>query len=232
MHQPPVFIGDFQISEPMTTLTDLLVAAVCFYGYYQLNQRKIGGRIGWYVKYYLLMMCLSTFFGGLLGHGFQHLVGFNWKIPGWLFGMYSLLFLERASIIQASTLLEPKTTTFLKFFNIIEIIAFTIIVLWTLDFIYVGIHSAVAVLLVVLPLQIFIYRKTKSAASYQMLLGVGWAFVAYLIFISKFSLHTFFNHLDIAHIFMALAAWKFYQGGLRLDDNLEKHHEPSLIEAA
>lgn len=217
MQQPSIFIGDFQISEPMTTATDLLVAAVCFYGYYQLNQRNIGGRVGWYMKYYLLMMGLSTFFGGLLGHGFQHLVGFNWKIPGWLFGMYALLFLERASITQASALLSVKMSNFLKIFNIVEIIAFTIIVLYTMDFIYVGVHSAVAILVVVLPLQIFIYKKTKSAVSYQMLLGVGWAFIAYIIFITEISLHAFFNHLDIAHVFMALAAWKFYQGGLKLD---------------
>jgi hypothetical protein len=216
MQQPPIFINGFQISEPMTTATDLLVAGVCFYGYYQLNQRKNDGELNWHLKYYLLMMALSTFFGGLLGHGFQHIAGFIWKVPGWLFGMYSLLFLERASIIQASKLLKPKTSSILKTFNIIEIVIFTIIVLYTLDFIYVGIHSAVAILLVVLPLQIYIYKKTKSPVSFQFLVGVGWACVAYAIFISEVSLHIYFNHLDIAHIFMVLASWKFYQGGLKI----------------
>jgi hypothetical protein len=166
------------------------------------------------------MMSLSTFFGGLLGHGFQHTVSFIWKLPSWLFGMYSLLFLERASILQASTLLKPRTSSIFKILNIIEVIIFTIIVLYTLDFIYVGVHSAVAVLIVVLPLQIFLYQKTKSQSSYQILIGVAWAVVAYIIFITEVSLHTYFKHLDIAHIFMALAAWKFYQGGLKLDTNL------------
>lgn len=216
MQQPPIFINGFQISEPMTTVTDLLVAGVCFYGYYQLNQRKADDKINWYLKYYFLMMALSTFLGGLLGHGFQHIIGFIWKVPSWLFGMYSLLFLERASILQASKLLKPKTSSILKNFNIIKIVIFTIIVLYTLDFIYVGIHSAVAILLVVLPLQVYNYTKTKSPVSYQFLLGVGWACIAYVVFISEISLHTYFNHLDIAHIFMVLASWKFYQGGLKI----------------
>ena len=229
MQQPPVFIAGFQVSEPMTTATDLLVAGVCFYGFYQLHRRQIGGKIGWYIRYYLLMMSLSTLFGGLLGHGFQHTVGFLWKLPGWLFGMYSLLLLERASIYQASTFLHPKTSAILKNLNILEILIFTVIVLYTLDFIYVGLHSAIAILLVVLPLHLYMYVQTNSQSSLQFLYGVGWATVAFIVFMAKWSLHTYFNHADIAHIFMALAAWKFYQGGLKLDVNLQGQNEKPVV---
>ena len=216
MNQPPIHLWGIQISEPTTTITDLMVAGVCFYGYYQLNKVKGPSKALWFVKYYLLMLCISTTLGGILGHAFQHAVAFEWKLPGWLFGMYALLFMERASIEQARSLLTPQQGRLLTIFNFVEIFVFTVIVFWTLNFIFVGIHSVFALLLVVFPLQIFIYRKTQNAASMDFIKGVGWSFVAYIVFLSKAAPHPFFNALDMAHIFMAIAAWQFYQGGRKL----------------
>ncbi|MBE0654263.1 MAG: hypothetical protein IH594_10730, partial [Bacteroidales bacterium] len=120
-------IFGIRILEPVTTLTDLLVAAVCFYAFFKLmriNRPELHFK---FMSWFFLSMGIATTFGGLIGHGFLYMFSFAWKLPGWLTSMLSISLLERASIQYAKPLIKPKFRTFLDWANIIELITFMIL---------------------------------------------------------------------------------------------------------
>ena len=52
--QPSVEIMNLRIDEPVTTVTDLILATICFIAYYRIRQQEVMGRVKWYFKYYFL----------------------------------------------------------------------------------------------------------------------------------------------------------------------------------
>jgi hypothetical protein len=70
---------------------------------------------------------------------------------------------------------------------------------------------------VVLSLEGFLFLKTKNTAGKYMLAGVGFAALAAIFFMTKISLHQWFNYLCISHVFMAVAATLFYIGTKKID---------------
>jgi hypothetical protein len=61
-----------------------------------------------------------------------------------------------------------------------------------------------------------VYFKTRDKGSKTILFAVSIACVAALTFTNKIALHTWFNHIDISHVLMALAAFTFFKGALEL----------------
>ena len=206
----------FTIMEPVTVVTDFLVSCVCFYAYRKLAVANDGFSSSRLLKYYFLLLAMGTFYGGLIGHGLQHLVTFTWKLPGWLISMASVALIERAAILHARPLLKPAVGNFFSILNIIEFISLVVIVLLTLDFFYVEAHAAYGLLVIVFSFELFIFIKTKSKGSLMMLAAVGVSTMAATVHLSKFILHDWFNHLDLGHVLMAIAAYLFYLGAARI----------------
>ncbi|RMG81847.1 MAG: hypothetical protein D6714_12275 [Bacteroidetes bacterium] len=226
MEQPSIFFWGFEIAEPVTAATDLLVSAVCFYAWRQLARRPLPNRAYRYYTWYFLTMGIATFLGGILGHALIHAIPFHWKLPGWLISMISVTLAERASIAQAAPLLKPRFVSTLKIANWTELGLFLGIVFYTLDFNFVGVHSAFSLLFVLFPIHFFIYRKSHNPGSLLFLRAVALATVAYVIYISKTGFGPWFNHLDISHVIMAYCAWLFYRGVLKM--GLDNHPGPGF----
>ncbi len=217
MEQPPIYLLGIKIQEPVTTFTDLIVSAVCFYAFYRMQKHNQKEKVFIYLKYYFLTMGIATTFGGLAGHGFLYLLSFPWKLPGWITSMFSIMLLERASIEHLRPLISKRVANTFRVVNTIELLTFMTIALITLDFKYVEIHSGYGLMVVVLPLQLYIFLKTKNNGSNFFLLGVFFAAVSAMIYMNELGLHAYFNHYDISHIFMAIAAYYFYLGALKLE---------------
>ncbi len=204
-----------RVDEPVTTITDLMVSAVCFYAFYRIHREKPPQRLFTFMKYYFLSMGVATTVGGLIGHGFLYLFSFAWKLPGWLTSMFSIALLERASIEYAKPFISNKTIfSFFAWLNIIELFTFVIITFTTLNFFFVEVHSAYGLLIVVTGFQSFIYYKSKSQASKQALFGVALAALSALVFMNEWGIHKWFNHFDISHVLMTIAAWFFYRSAM------------------
>jgi len=58
--QPSIEILNLRIDEPITTVTDLLFAAICFYAFFQIRRMESGSRVKWYFKYYFLTLGLGA----------------------------------------------------------------------------------------------------------------------------------------------------------------------------
>lgn len=212
--QPSIFPLGIRIDEPVTMVTDLLVSAVCFYAFFRLYKLSSPLKIRKFLMFYFLGMGIATFFGGVMGHGFLYAFSFAWKLPGWITSMLAVMILERAAIEHASHVASKGAVKFFRWINIIELLTFMTLTFVTLNFKFVEIHSAYGVMFVVGSFSAYTYWKTRSKASKIFLYGVGFAIVSSIIYLSKWSLHTWFNYLDASHIFMTVAAFILYRGAV------------------
>ncbi len=213
--QPDIAIFGLRVQEPVTAFTDLVVAGVCYYAFYKLNKLKSKERYIVYFKYFFLTMAVSTTLGALVGHAFLYAFGFIWKTPGWVAGMCSVAFMERAAIMQARSIMKPGISNLFAYLNIVELIAFIFIAFYTLNFFYVEVHAAYG-LLVVFLFEWFINNKRKDVGSKLFLIGIAVSAFAAVVHISRFSIHDWFNYNDISHVFMATGAFIFYLGARKM----------------
>lgn len=212
--QPSVELYGIRVDEPVTTLTDLVVTAVCIYAFYRLNTIPKQNNVHTYLKYYFISMAIATAVGGLIGHGFFYLFTFAWKLPGWLTSMLSIALVERAAILYARNLVKPVVGNFFAWLNVIELITFVVITFITLDFFFVEAHAAYGLLIVVSSFSLITYIKTKSKGSLNFLIAVAFSAVGALFFMNKWGVSPWFNHFDISHLFLACSAWFFYRGSM------------------
>ena len=210
--QPAIEILGIQINEPVTTLTDLIVSAVCFYAFFKLRKIARKEKLHQYLKYYFLTMGMATAVGGIIGHGFFYLFSFYWKLPGWWLSMVAINLIERSVIYYARRFISEKAGRFFAWLNIIELLIFMTLTFSTLNFLFVEIHTTYGFLLFVASFSGYIYKKTKSKGSKFFLIAVLFAAISALFFMNEWSFHTWFNYLDISHCIMSISAFFFYKG--------------------
>jgi hypothetical protein len=203
--------------SPVTVFTDLIVSTVCFCAFFRLNGIKKAEKVIFLFKYYFLIMGFSTALGGILGHGFIHVIPFEWKLPGWVSSMVAIMFIERAVIEHTRLVLKPQIIKVLNILNIIEFITFVSLTFYFLDFFFVEFHSGYGLMFVVLSLQTMLYIKTKNEASRTLLLAVGLAAIAALFFMTKPEIYKWFRYIDVSHIFMSVSAYYFMKGALKIN---------------
>ena len=233
-----IYLFGIQIQEPIVTVTDLLVSAVCFYAFYKIHKTGKKEKTFIYFKFYFLIMGIATIFGGLLGHAFFYAIksglsettpiqlfghtfnyklGYIWKLPGWITSMFSIMFVERASIEHTKITIKPKIIKILRVVNIVELLVFLTLTIITLNFTFVEFHSGYGLMFVVLSLQSYLFYKTRNKASRTILIGIAFAAVAALIFMNEIDFHQWFNHMAASHTLMAVAAVFFYKGVMKID---------------
>lgn len=212
--QPSIYLWGIQIAEPITTLTDLVVTAVCLYSFMQLNNIPKQNNIHTYLKFYFLSMAIATAVGGLIGHGFFYLFTFAWKLPGWLTSMISIALIERAAILYSRRLIRPQLAHFFAWFNIFELVAFVILTFITLNFFFVEAHATYGLLIVVNSFSLYTYLKTKSKGSRYWMQAVAFSATGAIFFMNKWGVGPWFNHFDISHLWLAGSAWFFYKGSM------------------
>jgi len=240
--QPSIFPFGLRIDEPVTTATDLLVSAVCFFAFYKLSSLKVRNRVQFYLRFYFLSMGIATLIGGVIGHGFLYLfeaqwqapewlvvflskivgqelmndVANPWKLPGWLTSMFSVALVERASIQYARPLINKRVGTFFAWLNIIELLTFVTITFATLNFFFVEVHTAYGFLIIVLSFNLVVYLKTKRQGSKLFLIAVAFSAIGALFFMNQWGISPWFNHFDISHVLMTFSAFYFYKGAMKL----------------
>ncbi len=226
--QPSIEVFNVVIREPVTSLTDVLVAVICLMAYFSLKRMSLRNEVHRLFMYYFLTMSAATFLGGVIGHAFLEYLPFLAKIPGWITSMLSVALLERTVIQYTRSIVSPKLGNFLAWVNIIELLTFMILALVTLNFQFVLAHAAYGMGVVVLGFSIFIYRTEKSLGSKLMLWAVGFCIVGATFFVFKIGIDKWFNHVDISHVFMMIASVFYYKGGKNLSLDYERKEKSAL----
>jgi hypothetical protein len=220
--QPSISFLGLRIDEPVNMLTDLIVTTICFLALFQLSKRKIPGKTQLYFRRYFLLLGLATLLGGIIGHGFLYAFSFAWKLPGWIVSMLSVAFIERSSIEYARPYINERIGKAFLILNIIELLTVMTITISTLNFEWVELHSGYGLLAIVLPFHSYVYFKTGDKGSKVILSAVLIACMAALVFRNQFSLHKWFNYIDLSHLLMAIAVFIFYRGARQLKPQHKK----------
>lgn len=214
--QPSIELFGLVLHEPVTALTDVLVAIICLVAYLKLNALPQRGEVQQLFKYYFLSMSLATFLGGIFGHALMHYMPFYMKLPGWITSMLSIALIERAVIQYSRKWFDRKIGAFFSKLNIIELLVFLILSLVTLNFQFVLIHAAYGMAIVVTGFTGLVYFKEKNMGSKQILLAVLVSTIGAFFFVFKIGLDKWFNHADISHVFMMIASVLYYKGARNL----------------
>ncbi|WP_339793394.1 hypothetical protein [uncultured Imperialibacter sp.] len=212
-----IHLFGLRIDEPIVTITDLLVSALCIFYFYKLQKSGKTGKVFIWFKYYFLLMGIATALGGLLGHAFLYAFSFGWKLPGWIISMFAIMLIERGAIEHSGVLFKESAVKVLKVINILELLTFLSLTIFTLNFFFVEFHSGYGLMFVVLSFEGYLYLKTRNTASKNMLIGIAFAAAAALVFMNKLSPHQWFNHLALSHVLMAAATFFIYKGVQKIE---------------
>ncbi len=211
-----VEIWGIRIDEPIVTLTDLIVSALCFIFFYKLRKNAQQSLTIKYFRYYFLIMGIATVFGGIIGHAFYYELSKSWKLIAWVISMVAIMLIERAAIEHTQIVLKEKYIKVLRVVNLVEFAIFLVLTLYTLDFFYVQLHSGYGLMFVVFTIEFLLFVKTRNEASKYIMAGIGFAALSALTFATEFTIHEWFNHLSLSHIWMAIASVFIYMGVVKI----------------
>lgn len=209
-------IGDFYILEPATIITNLAIAAVCFYAWSRLHGFTLS-RSQKLANVFFLMMGMATIIGGVIGHGLLHLTGPVGKIPGWFTSMVAVAFFERGVIRQARNYMRPAVGNFFSILNWVEIAALATAALVTLNFRFVELHAAYGLLVVVFGFTLYTYKKAHTPYARHIFIATALGALAALMHGLKVGFAYWFNYNDVSHLFMMAAVWFYYLGVKGMD---------------
>ena len=212
--QPSIEILNLRIDEPITTITDLLLAFICFYAFVRIRQQESNGRIKWYFKYYFLTLGLGAMFGGIFGHAFLYRLAPEWKLVSWIFTLISVGLIAHALVEVAKPLVKPGVSKFIVRINLLILTFALFYTLWTLAFSPVKYYTIFGMVVVVGSLCFFINQKTGSRGVLVLMGAVGLGIVSVLIFSYELGLSPWFNHQDISHVILSFSAYSMYKGAV------------------
>lgn len=218
--QPSIEWFGIRIDEPVTVATDLVLAAINLYAFFQLGKQQPSTTLR-FLRLYFLLMAIATTLGGLVGHGFLYALSTKWKFPGWFVSMVAINLLERAMISWSRGFLKGSQHHFFSIVNIVELIVFSVLAFTTLNFRFVEAHTAYGVMVFVAGFAVFNYRKRGGhgrAAARYLLYAVGFAAVGGLFFIFRIGMDEWFTHADTSHVFLWFSSWSFFRAAKRMSE--------------
>ncbi len=203
-------IYNIKIQEPAATIADIAVTAVCFYAFAKLSKLKSENLSIKHFNMFFLTMGFATLFGGLIGHAFIYALDFTWKLPGWLLSMVSISFLVHGALLIIEEEFSELLIKTVKTVNISLLIFFSSLTIFNLDFFYTTVHSTFSFIILILPLQLLIYLKTKNQFNFLILAGIVTTAIAAYFFNYKISYNQWIDYLTISHSIIAFSTYIFY----------------------
>lgn len=222
---PSWHLFGIKILEPFTVLTNLFIAAACFYAYRNLRIKGLTQTVPHrLMALFFLLMGLSTIFGGVIGHAFLYETGMYGKIPGWYISMAAVAVFERATIIHSRPLMNKNIGQFFSWFNYAEILTFMILSLITLRFTFVIMHAMYGLLIVVFSFELYVYSKTKDPALKHIFYATAWGLAAMICHAMQLNIHYWFNYNDVSHLAMIAAILHYYTAAVRMQLNVDRNN--------
>lgn len=215
---PTIFLGSFEFREPVTTLTDAVVSLVCIYAFFRFLRYKGEKSEGFNLfKIFFLLFGLGIMASAMFGHALVAYFDPDWKTIGWALNSFAQIFLGLAILKELESVMKPSITKFVKVFFILQVLVFVVLIVnpLTRNFIYAQLCTVISLILLVLPMQIYNYRKTKSKASMFFIIAILIGLLPAVVFNFKLGFGRWFNHHDISHVAMASMMYFMYKGASR-----------------
>ncbi len=217
MLNPDVIVFGFSVSEPVTTLTDLITAVVCFLAY-----RRLRGRAGetdrevflWGEFFFYLG--LATLLSGLFGHALKERVPEGLRLVAWSFSGVAVLFAQRAT---NSVVRETRVTGAVPW---IQLTLFLVLLWLRRDFALVMYNLIVGLIVYVLPLQVRLIRAGKAPIGRRRVVtGIVSGLVPAFVFSRELGVSAWLNHHDVSHLLVAGVVYIIFRGALSIAEERE-----------
>ena len=210
--QPSIEVLNIRIDEPITLITDLLLAAICFYAYFQIRRLDYTGRSKWYFKNYFLLLGLGAMTGGLLGHAFLYRLSDAWKLVSWILTIGSVTLMIHALLEVSRPYIKKGIARFISQFNVLLFALALFFTLWSMAFSPVKYYTAFGMVVIAGSLCYYIYSKTGNRGGLVIMAAVGVGILSPVIFSFQWGLSPWFNHNDISHVILSFSAYYIYKG--------------------
>jgi len=209
------------IYEPMTTITDLIIAFMAFYYARELTTIYINQLLN--VQYHWIwtfrMLGLGALFGAL-SHGIGPYCSPLIAAIIWKFTTYSIGAMSYFMVMSMlHHLFEYDLAIRLKWVMMLFLVIYLYFMTRNDDFLYV-ILFYVPLMIIVLIGFMYSYINFDSDGSTMLMMGVLISFIGAGVQQSGIVLHEHMNYNDIAHIIQMVALWYFYQGSLVVKDGI------------
>ena len=214
--QPSIEVLNIRIDEPITLITDLLLAAICFYAYFQIRRLDYTCRSKWHFKNYFLVLGLGAMTGGLLGHAFLYRLSDAWQLVSWILTLGSVTLIIHALLEVARPYLKKGIARIISRFNVLLFALAVFFTIWSMAFSPVKYFTAFGMVVVLGSLCYYIYQKTASKGTLILMGAVLLGFISALIFSFGWGLSPWFNHRDISHLILSFSAYQMYKGAVMI----------------
>lgn len=203
-----------RIDEPVTVLTDLLLALISFYAWARIRRLEGSDTIKSYFKYFFLTLGLAALSGGLLGHAFLYRLSPAWKLISWIFTLVSVAILAQALTLIARPLLRPSLIRWTSRINVLVLALALLYTIWSITFSGVKYYTIFGMVVVVGSFSYVIYQRTGNRGMTHLMLAVGVGILSALVFSYDWGLSPWFNQNDISHVILTFSTYVIYKGAL------------------
>ena len=210
--QPSIEILNLRIDEPITMITDILLAVIFLLAFIRLGKLEYAGKALRYFKYYFLILCLGALTGGLLGHAFQYRLAEEWKLVSWSLTLGSVALMVQALLEIASPLIEKRIVRMISCLNVLLFFLAFFLTLRSVEFNPVKYYSIFGLVVMAGSLCFYIYRRTANKGVLILMGGVGIGFLSAITFSFQWGFSPWFNHRDLSHIILCFSAYYVYKG--------------------
>lgn len=206
MTDTTITIGGMHIHEPMTVLTDFIIAAFALTYYFKLKKSNDVATTYW--SYFFLFLGSATFTGAFSHAFFAIHEGWLYKsiwLPMQIINGVGIYFAQQATLVSVLEHSPHKKNWNRSY--LIQLIAFIICLLLIQKYIVSIIENALALI----PIMIIHYMDKRRFAK-MIANGIAISFITAFVHLAKLSLHTYFNYNDLAHVFIMISLFVMYKG--------------------
>ena len=209
------------IYEPMTTITDVLIAIISLYYARELTAIYFYQLLN--VQYHWIwtfrMLALGAFLGAI-SHGIGPYLSPVLQDLVWKFTTYSIGIMSYFMVLSMlHHLFDYPVVVRWRWILVALIIIYLTVVTINDNFINV-IRFYVPLMVIVVIGLLYTWLTVNADGTDMIILGILISFIAAGVQQSRIVLHEHMNYNDIAHFIQLVSMWYFYRGSLVLKDNV------------
>ena len=208
-----IFLNGYQLSDPVTVLTDLFITFYTLYVYLYLRKGKTNSLVVKDWSAFYLYMFISSLLGAL-NHAGYYLVPASFRLVFWL-GMQitACIAIFFAVLATAKIINQPEKEKKIGAVAAIIMLVFIMLSLILKSFLILKINIATSLVFIII--EHYKSFKKQIIGSGLILYGMLISIIPVFVHSFKWNFGIWFNHNDISHVIMFISLIIIF-GGVRL----------------